>query len=719
MATLESQLTWLSDGEKANATNLNRPLLELVQKLDGGTFDATVKTTAKAILASELNGVSEGDYVYKNSTSGKYEPAIADGTEAQNVVGQYRVINGNDFIVFGGVVNETADTYTEGSVYCLSPTVAGGITTDSYENAVQIGLAISARDLLIKGSGGSGGGGAASIRADGFNTAAVSTLDLVYIKNSDSSIQPAIADGTEAANVFGMFVTVNGVSSIVHSGIVTWTPDDLTIGTTYYLSPSSAGDLTDTYYTNAIKVGIALDTDKLLVDIDFPSVDTGAVASPEAYLRTDGYTIDGSVSSEDFVYIRNSDSNILPAIVDGTEKGNVFGVYLTNDPFDRVVHSGVITYTAGGLEPGKPYYLSSSVAGGIQVDTYPGAVKIGTALSANELLIDIDKSPTSNSTEEFEYQFLLSTTSYGQCTFDTFTELNTVTINGDASYSALNTSYIVQSGSNIETPANLITDGSTQYDFFLSVNDDGNFTYQYSIDSGSSWVDVPADGKFRIAAGVTNIILRFVSGAADAEIYSFGLLFEDDGFETVTRVKLREVLELSADLNSGNPVSIPYGKRYTNDGESLMIRIEGLTLIPGRDYNELNEFSVSFNFDLKKGDVIEFEEWYGYVDVSNENSARLDKIEENYLVKTEDYTAISRDIILADTTSSSINITLPIAPQQYEKITIKDIAGTFDINNLIIVRNGNTIMGLDEDMTLSTKYEKIELLYTGTDWRIL
>ena len=81
--------------------------------------------------------------------------------------------------------------------------------------------------------------------------------------------------------------------------------------------------------------------------------------STEAFLRADGYTVEGSVVDGDFVYIKNADSTINKAVVDGTESGNVFGIFKSNDPFDRIVHSGIITWGGTALQPGKPYYLSS------------------------------------------------------------------------------------------------------------------------------------------------------------------------------------------------------------------------------------------------------------------------------------------------------------------------------------------------------------------------
>jgi hypothetical protein len=51
-------------------------------------------------------------------------------------------------------------------------------------------------------------------------------------------------------------------------------------------------------------------------------------------------------------------------------------------------------------------------------------------------------------------------------------------------------------------------------------------------------------------------------------------------------------------------------------------------------------------------------------------------------------------------------------------VEISDGGGAFQANNLTISRNGSTIMGLSEDMTLSTNNVGVGLVYNGTTWRI-
>jgi len=90
----------------------------------------------------------------------------------------------------------------------------------------------------------------------------------------------------------------------------------------------------------------------------------------------------------------------------------------------------------------------------------------------------------------------------------------------------------------------------------------------------------------------------------------------------------------------------------------------------------------------------------------------------SWLRVTANYTAVSGNRISADTTSGAFTITLPAGPSMNNYVEISDGGGAFQTNNLTISRNGSTIMGLSEDMTLSTNNVSVGLVYNGTTWRI-
>ena len=90
----------------------------------------------------------------------------------------------------------------------------------------------------------------------------------------------------------------------------------------------------------------------------------------------------------------------------------------------------------------------------------------------------------------------------------------------------------------------------------------------------------------------------------------------------------------------------------------------------------------------------------------------------NYIFKNANYTASANDFIYCDTSVASFTITLPANPSANARIGILDNTSNFDKNPLTIARNGNTIMGVNEDMIVSTKNISLELIFNGNDWRI-
>jgi len=88
-----------------------------------------------------------------------------------------------------------------------------------------------------------------------------------------------------------------------------------------------------------------------------------------------------------------------------------------------------------------------------------------------------------------------------------------------------------------------------------------------------------------------------------------------------------------------------------------------------------------------------------------------------WTLKTEDYTAVAGDKLMCDTTASPITITLPAdpAPGAFVQIKAGPAAAT---KKLTVGRNGNTIMGLAEDMEVTDNHQDFTLVYDGATWRL-
>jgi hypothetical protein len=78
------------------------------------------------------------------------------------------------------------------------------------------------------------------------------------------------------------------------------------------------------------------------------------------------------------------------------------------------------------------------------------------------------------------------------------------------------------------------------------------------------------------------------------------------------------------------------------------------------------------------------------------------------------------DQIIVNTSAAGVTITLPATPALGSTVKFIDGAGTFDINNLTINRNGNTIMGDAEDMIANSKNAAFTLVFYNNTygWRL-
>ena len=79
-------------------------------------------------------------------------------------------------------------------------------------------------------------------------------------------------------------------------------------------------------------------------------------------------------------------------------------------------------------------------------------------------------------------------------------------------------------------------------------------------------------------------------------------------------------------------------------------------------------------------------------------------------------TVAANDRYFIDTTAGAQTVNLPASPLTGDQVSLLDLAGTFDTNNLTIGRNGNKIMNLSEDMIVSQEDAAIQLVYTGATY---
>ena len=79
-------------------------------------------------------------------------------------------------------------------------------------------------------------------------------------------------------------------------------------------------------------------------------------------------------------------------------------------------------------------------------------------------------------------------------------------------------------------------------------------------------------------------------------------------------------------------------------------------------------------------------------------------------------TVAANDRYFIDTTAGAQTVNLPASPQVGDQVSLLDLAGTFDTNNLTIGRNSLKIMGQSADMTVAVEDAAIQLVYTGSTY---
>lgn len=87
---------------------------------------------------------------------------------------------------------------------------------------------------------------------------------------------------------------------------------------------------------------------------------------------------------------------------------------------------------------------------------------------------------------------------------------------------------------------------------------------------------------------------------------------------------------------------------------------------------------------------------------------------------TTTYTAAASQALWVNTTSAAINITLPASPAKGDTIRIYDIANTFNTNQCQLLRNGQPIMSVADNLQITTQGAALEIVYYDATrgWRI-
>jgi len=175
----------------------------------------------------------------------------------------------------------------------------------------------------------------------------------------------------------------------------------------------------------------------------------------------------------------------------------------------------------------------------------------------------------------------------------------------------------------------------------------------------------------------------------------FSKVLSDSEVKVICDYRLNSI-NISYDVNYSIIESVPQVDVYVNDNKLTSNDIVATT---------------GSNIEIKPGLVKNDDN----IDIIGYESFQLQEI--NFLNKTSNYTALNNDYIYANTDAGSFTITLPLNPINNDKVTIHDVSSSFATNNLIVDRNGETIMELSENMNLDRDDVRCTFIY-NSDWRV-
>jgi len=685
------------------------------------------------VHSTEVATLADGDIVYKNGAI--YSKAISDTDDASEVVGIYKLYEGKHYIVYAGLVELSG--IVAGQDYYLSDTVEGVYKT--YDDltppqSMKIGRGIDAGVLLLDIQ-------RHEYHENGvyeFASSKVGTIsdsDFVFFDVDTGKYEKGFNSGVNEEVIAGMYKIYDSRHYIVYDGYVRVTNTTLVPGKQYYLSTDELdkGKVQLEYTEVSVSVGIAVDAQHLIVSVDRNKASATFFSLPVVSSEI------GDIVNFDIVYKELDTGLYEKALSDGSETGNAVGFYMNMGLQHYIIFAGALEFTPARLdsmfgvgerfEVGSIYYIDATVKGGITLDKFPGAVKAGIAVTDTLFAIDIDN-PASDGVipEALEYEFFLQQSPFSKCYVETFERPYTALTTGSVVYVARETAYLAQNeGDIIGTNESIFgPDNTDLYDMvYPYINDNNNGAYydvQYSFDSSDGTDGIWYDGKHQqhiiTDPAQDNMWFRFVRNDTAlrpehdaAYLYSYGILYDEDGISGMSTGRMREYYEVPEDVEKGEIITVPNQRKYTNDRKSLDVYLNGLILRENDDYIEVDERRVRFVDTMEEGWIIEFREYYGYVDVSAENSLRLHNLEIDVGDKEDIimYSPAFQEGVNGDSLVKSININ-EVEKGDYRELTVQHTED-IDPNQGEIAKDIITALNV-HDLEIGNIYE---LTTTGID----
>lgn len=275
-------------------------------------------------------------------------------------------------------------------------------------------------------------------------------------------------------------------------------------------------------------------------------------------------------------------------------------------------------------------------------------------------------------------------------------------------------------------------------------------TWGALLNTGADIIDAATQGVASISvAGSSNVVLTFNCGSLDqtdkAQFIFTGVLTGNINviwpasrgrtFSVTNSTSGAFTLKLGANNGSGSPAgttaTIPQGYTgiYYSDGTNVYGRVTsgGITMAANSIIGNIQS-STGPAADVPiptcaAGQALSFTSGSGLVCVTATGGGGGGGGSPSLAyggVMTTNFTAVANTIYCIDTTLGTVSMTLPATPVNGNEVVWMDCNGSFATNAFTVLRNGNNIMSLNQDMTVGTQNAGSTMLFSGVTygWRM-
>lgn len=161
-------------------------------------------------------------------------------------------------------------------------------------------------------------------------------------------------------------------------------------------------------------------------------------------------------------------------------------------------------------------------------------------------------------------------------------------------------------------------------------------------------------------------------------------------------------------------------ENYKNQTESYMNITKGVANYQG-DYDSSKTYNIGQSVSYQNTIYISKIDNNQTSPVAGESSSEWLYTPKTWTYKNinADYTVNPSEFLNIDTTSNEVSITLPSSPNENDRVGFLDVKGNFETNKIVVLRNGNKIMGKEDDMEVTKNNISFVLKYNSGDWRII